>query len=147
MKRTVFLTLILLTVAAPNPGITADAKITGAQLVTQAEFTEIRLTFSQPVIYSLTPDLGRKVIKVVVEGSGYDRAMGRRRYRDKRVKDVIFYREQRNSIAEIALEDIKTSIYHSVSSDGLELTVRLKSRSKLMAMKGKLKEGKRAGLK
>ena len=144
MKRTVFLTLILLTVVAPNPGVTAGGKITGADLVTGAEFTEIRFTFSQPAAYSLVPDLSRKVIKVVVQESGYDRKMEGRRYADVRVKDVTFYREERNSIAEIALADIKTSIYHTLSSDGLRLTVRLKSRSKLMAVKGKLKERERA---
>ena len=147
MKKKLVLTLILIA-AITAPGLTSARaetepnRLVGTELKTEGDFTELQFSFAFPVRYSLLPDVERQTLRLVVPAGEINPTLGFMTFEDKRVKGVTFFMEGKNAVAEIAMRDFRTSIYHTLSSDSLRLTVRLKSRKKLMALKRDVKKEK-----
>ena len=147
MKKKVVLALLLFA-AITASGLTAARgetqanRLVGAELKTLPNYTELNFTFARPVQYSLVPDVERQTIKVIASAGEINPALEFKTFKGERVKGISFYMDGQSAVAEIALADFRTSIYHTLSADSLRLTVRLKSRKKLMAMKSDVKKEK-----
>ncbi|MFQ5432147.1 MAG: tetratricopeptide repeat protein [Nitrospinota bacterium] len=147
MKNKVVLTLLLFAAITAH-GVTAARaetkanRLVGTELKTKTDYSELQFTFAKPVKYSLSPDVEHQTLKLTASAAEINPALDFMTFEDERVKGVTFYMEGRKAVAEIAMSDFRTSIYHSLSGDGLRLTVRLKSRKKLMALKSDVKKEK-----
>ena len=147
MNRTVFLAILLFAATTAHGAATARAekeanRLVGAELKTKTDYTELQFTFAGPVRYSISPDVKRQTLKLAASAGKINPALDFMTFEDERVKGVTFYMEGQKAVAEIAMKDFRNSIYHTLSPDGLRLTVRLKSRKKLMALKSDVKKEK-----
>lgn len=135
MKKIVLPVLILIFALFLQRGHTATNKMENVSLEQRPDYTAITFSFSYPVKYRIVPALDRKTIKIVLPDSEYNPSLDYRNFAGKRVKNMKFFSKNRtDTIAEILLNNVSTSIYHARTRDGLRLVLRLKSREKLMAI-------------
>jgi len=111
-------------------------KLLTAELKTEGEISTITFTFETPATYRIEPEPRNKMYSLVVKGSTHNPALEYKAFEDYRVKRMEFYQRGggQDTVAEIVLKDIKNSIYHTLSPDGITLTLKFKSRKELMAL-------------
>lgn len=97
--------------------------------------SRVIMTFTHPATYSIEPDIGKKVIKLLFPQCSIDPSISTLGLTNSRVEKIgLQTLDESNSAAEIYLRDTATSVYHSLSRDGKILTLRFKSRKSLLAI-------------
>ncbi len=136
MQKVKILTIVILAALFLPQAHTAQNNLFEVDMGSSPELSSITFSFDSSVKYSIDTDYEKKIIKIFVPGSGFNPALDYKNFRDARVKSIGFRREgAAHLVAEILFSDIKTSIYHSLSKDGRNILLRLKSRKELMAVK------------
>ncbi len=136
MKKVKFLIVAFLVGMLVKSADTAFNTISSISLLKGDEYSTVVIDFTHPATYSVEPNVEKKMIKVIFPQSNIGRNIVTETLNDRRVR-IINLRSMSGSSAavEVYLKSIKTSVYHSLSRDGKRLTLRLKSRNKLMALK------------
>ncbi|MDH5541867.1 MAG: tetratricopeptide repeat protein [Nitrospinota bacterium] len=125
-------------------------KINKIALVEGEQFSSVVISFDEPAMeYSIDPNLEDKVITIVTPQSGIGAQLDADKLADKRVEKItVMLTDNAETITNIYLKDFKTSVYHSLSTDKKDLTIRLKNRAGLLAVdKNSKGKEKRAELK
>ncbi|MEE8484632.1 MAG: tetratricopeptide repeat protein, partial [Nitrospinota bacterium] len=136
MQKVKILTIVILAALFLPQAQTAQNNLFEVNMGSGPELSSITFSFDASVKYSVDTDYDKKIIKIFVPGSGFNPALEYKNFRDARVKGIVFSREgAAHLVAEISFSDIKTSIYHSLSKDGRNILLRLRSRKELMAVK------------
>ncbi|MBI5178765.1 MAG: tetratricopeptide repeat protein [Nitrospinae bacterium] len=125
-----------LAVPQAKPVVKKPNKMLTAELKTGPEVSTVTFTFEAAPAYRIEPDPQKKMYTLVVTGATHNPALEYKAFEDNRVKRMEFYQRAggKDTLAEIVLKDIKTSIYHSLSADGKTLTLMFKSRRELMTL-------------
>jgi TolA-binding protein len=111
--------------------------LSSVKLQTNPEISTLTLTFKSPGFkFTIEPNVENKTYSIVIPDSGYGGALDYKVFKDERIKDVAFSRPRDGStVVKIILRDMKTSIFRSVSEDGLNLSLRFKGMPTMMSIK------------
>ncbi len=121
--------------AVSAPAAVPKSRVLTAELKTEAEVSVMTFTLKSPTKYRIEPLTAKSTYLLVFPDSDHNPALAYKEFGDARVRKVDFYqRKVKDAVAEIVLKDIKTSIYHSLSDDGLTLTLRFKGRTALLPL-------------
>jgi len=145
MKRTKLLIICFLTVIYVQSADTAFNNVIKVSSKSEKEKTRVIFHFTHPVTYSIAPDTQQKLIKISFPQSGLKNPSLRKPdIEDGRINKVRLKTGfNSNLIATIYLQDLKTSIYHSLSKNRRELTFTFRDREMLMAIDSGMEGRKR----
>ena len=131
----IFIALITLSMMAAYAEAAYNT-VENVTLTDEVGYSTVTILFSGHAReYKIDPDLSSMVIRVYIPKTGISAELYTEDLTGKRIKNIRVDMESGGeAMAEIFIRDIKTSIYHSLSADGKSLTLRLKSRKKLMVV-------------
>ncbi|MBI3795196.1 MAG: tetratricopeptide repeat protein [Nitrospinae bacterium] len=112
-------------------------KIGLANLKSDPDSSVFSIIFAKPGIkYRLEPRLGESTYRVTFKEAAVNPVFEYKTFEDALVKTVNFHaREDGTVTVDIALKDVKTSIFRTLSKDGLTLSLRFIGKPELMAVK------------